>query len=255
MSVDEVFPRPLREVERDILLWLLPSGRQGYDAYRRLFLQWNVVAMGRRGAGNYLLAPPGARIDLESPLPQVLALGMIETESQTISATVREKLEDQVEFEIVATRGEGEPKLHDERRRWSLSYWQPGETCPICGDAIREVHMATTSDERIVLAICGGDRRIWIYSQRSQINHLIPPTNFYNELMLHKNIRDPRRALDPGRLFTELTTFSDSDLTRAFRSYNQIRTKLVLEGRILLSEEKQRTFLRRIAHLFTGELS
>lgn len=240
MNANENFPRPLTPLERDILLWLLPEGRGGYDSYRRNVLQWLVVAAGRRGRGNYVLAPPDARVDLESPLPQIFAVGMIHTDRQTISATVREQLDDQIEFEIVTISGEGEPSLDGEQKRWSLSYWSPGEGCPICGRAIREVSMTTTHHEPMNLALCAQDQRVWIHDRKSQVNHLIPPTNFYNELMLHKNVRDPRRAFDASRLFTEISSFSDADLIHAFRTYNQIRTKVSLEGNIVLPTPRRR---------------
>ncbi|HET7152282.1 MAG TPA: hypothetical protein VFJ29_00820, partial [Candidatus Kapabacteria bacterium] len=57
-------------------------------------------------------------------------------------------------------------------------------------------------------------------------NHLIPVTNFYNELMIFKQIRDPKVALDHKNLFTYLTQFTDAELIGAFKHYNVLYKKV-----------------------------
>ncbi len=238
MEGDEVFPRDLTIAERDLLLWILPEERSGYNEYRRLVQEWKVVARGRRGEGNYILAAAGETADNESPLPQVLAYGIIETDSGQLSVGIRERFENQVEFEISSVRGNVDPNNFRELRRWTYSYWLPKQLCPICGDAAREVSMKTSEGRNFVLALCARDQRLWVYDEMSGINHPIPVTNFYNELMLHKNIRDPKFALDFKRLFSDLSTFTDADLIHAFRTYNKIRTKVSMEGNIVVEEPK-----------------
>ena len=44
--------------------------------------------------------------------------------------------------------------------------------------------------------------------------------------MLHRNIRDPKIALDTNYLFSHLQEFSDDDLAHAFVVYNKIRKKV-----------------------------
>ena len=90
-----------------------------------------------------------------------------------------------------------------------------------------------------MLAICLRDRRLWVYDDAKGVNHPMPITNFYNELMLHKNIRTPEVALHPQRLFDDLDSYSDLDLTRAFQTYNQIRTKVPFEGVIVVREQRR----------------
>ncbi|MBI3111465.1 MAG: hypothetical protein HYZ01_07825 [Ignavibacteriales bacterium] len=250
MNGSETFPRDLASDERDLLQWVLPADRPGYRAYRALLDQWKVQARGRRGEGNYILAAEGERPDNESPLPQILALGMVETMEGNFSVIVRERLGDQVEFEIGGTGGRVGPGKSPERRRWTLSSWSPGEPCPACGQPLRETGMRTGDAKELSLAICQADKRLWIHDTVSGINHPIPVTNFYNELMLHKNIRDPKVALEPNRFFGDLPRYSDLDLTKAFITYNGLRTKIVLEHPIILPAPEGNLFLRRLKTLW-----
>ncbi|MEX2116050.1 MAG: hypothetical protein WEB37_04130 [Bacteroidota bacterium] len=246
----EPLPRDLNGLERDLLLWVLPADRPGYQTVHSLVADWKVTARGRRGSGNYILSPLDERVDVESPLPQLLAYGVLETDQGDISVTVREPLGNQVEFEIVKLgRGHLMPTFR-ESRRWTLSRWDPGEACPICANAVREVVMSTASGRRMVLAICPKDKRLWVYDERTRVNHPVPITNFYNELMLHRHVRDPEIALYPDRLFSDLGQYSDEALVKAFRSYNMIRTKILLEDEIIVSAPKRRALLDRVRAFF-----
>jgi hypothetical protein len=89
-----------------------------------------------------------------------------------------------------------------------------------------------------------------VYEQETEINHLIPVTNFYNELMLHKNIRDPKVALDSKRLFLEHEKYSDEDIAYAFLTYNRIRTKVHLEGNIQVEHPGKKSLLKRLTSIF-----
>lgn len=255
MEEDKDFPRELTVWERDLLLWLLPSDRSGYGAYREIVQKWNVAAQGRRGEGNFILAPLDEKVDNESPLPQVAAWGVVETPEGEISVTMRERLGNQLEFEI-AKLGPGEVRGPvNEVRRWTLSTWSPGEPCPRCGNVLRELRMMTTHRRPLVLAICAGDEKLWIYDSATGMNHPIPHTNFYNELMLHKRIRDPETALDPKRLFADLQSHTDADLISAFQSYNQVRTKIPLEDEIVIPPERPRSLFSRIISKFKNDRS
>ena len=251
MNGSETFPRDLASYERELLQWVLPADRPGYRAYRELLDQWKVRARGRRGEGNYILAAEGERPDNESPLPQLLALGnIVETTGGNFSVIVRERLGDQVEFEITRVGGNVVPGQSSERRRWTLSSWSPGEPCPACGQPLRETGMRTEDEKELSLAICQTEKRLWIHNTVSGINHPMPVTNFYNELMLHKNIRDPKVALDPNRFFHDLPHYSARDLIKAFITYNGLRTKIVLEQPIILPAPEGNSFLRRLKTLW-----
>ena len=202
-----LFPRPLTSFERASLLWLLPEERSGYKGYHKYVTSWMVAGEGRRGSGNFILAEPGIVPDVESPLPQVFAYGVIETDGGDISVTLRELCEGQLEFEIVSLQGDEIPAQFVEKRRWNFSSWSAGEACPVCGAKAREVTIRRESGENAVLAVCVRDKRLWIFDERDGVNHLIPVTNFHNALMLHKNIRDPKKALVPENFFSQLHEF------------------------------------------------
>jgi hypothetical protein len=233
------------------MLWVLPDDRPGYRAYRELVEKWLVCARGRRGEGNYILAAPDELIDVASPLPQVIAYGVVETPTTQLAVTVRERLGDQIDFEIVNLRGGETPSVNGVTRRWTYSSWLPSQPCPICAGLLREVEMKTEHEYRLVLAVCAKDQRMWVYDTGTGINHPIPVTNYYNELMLQKNIRDPKIALDFKRLFLDLAAYSDYDLARAFITYNNIRTKITIEEQIVV-REKHKSILQRLVSLFNN---
>ena len=244
-----LFPRPLTAFERETLLWLLPGAKSGYNKYRKYISEWVVVGEGRRGTGNYILAEKGVHPDLESPLPQVFAYGVIEAENASISATLRELFEDQLEYEIVSLEGETIPPDLTVRRQWNFSLWSPTEHCPACGSTLREVTIRRESGKHATLAVCAVDKKLWIFDASDGVNHLIPVTNFHNALMLYKNIRDPSTALAAGNFFRHLHSFSDADLAAAFVQYNKLRRKIDL-GRIVLPASKKATLVDKILLLF-----
>lgn len=246
MAHNALYPRELNNRERALLLWLLPGDRPGYDEYRRLVTLWKVAGQGRRGEGNFILAIPGEQIDNESPLPQVLAYGVVKTTSNEISMTVRERLKNQLEYEIVNLHPAASGEHGEELSRWTFSTWLPSAPCPICRQGIREVAMKTRDGSLLILAICPRDKRLWVNDQSSGVNHLIPVTNIYNELMIHRHIRDPKIALAYNKMFSELSNFSDADLSKAFASYNDIRTKVHLRDRIVLEEPSKKSFINRM---------
>ncbi|MCI0705975.1 MAG: hypothetical protein L0Y80_00635 [Ignavibacteriae bacterium] len=247
--MDEQFPRELTSVERELLLWILPEDRPGYQQYRMFIENSSVVAKGRRGEGNYIIADPKVKADNDSPLPQIFAHGSIIAQTGELSVSIRERLEDQIEFEIAGLHGEVSPVEFKEIRRWTFSTWLPALSCPKCGASVREVAMSSERGQQLELAICTTDRMLWLYDARTGVNHPIPLTNYYNELMLHKNIRDPKIALDSKRLFTDLEHFSDTDLILALKTYNQLRMKVELDGNIVVPV-KQAGIIERLRRAF-----
>jgi len=91
---------------------------------------------------------------------------------------------------------------------------------------VREVPV----DALLTLAIAPGEKRIWLYDRASGMNFLLPVTNFHNELMLYKGIRDPRVALDVGRFFTDHLTYSNVDLREAFVRYNALKPRFKVQS-------------------------
>jgi hypothetical protein len=243
------FPRSLSRFERELILWLLPKEKSGYEQYRKYIEAWVVVSEGRRGSGNYILAVDGTVADNDSPLPPVFAYGVIETSGGNISVTLRELFYDQLEFEIMNLSGPTVPVEFVESRRWNFSPWMPGDACPACGKPSRQVSLQRENGPALTLSLCVTDKRLWIHDASDGVNHLIPVTNFYNELMLHKHIRDPKKALDSNNLFADAGSFSDDDLAAAFASYNKLRRKVEL-GAIAKPVAHRKTFAQKILSRF-----
>ncbi len=238
MVAQHTYPRPLFIREREWLEWILPAERTGYRPYRDFIASAVVLGEGRRGSGEFILGAAGDAADLSGPLPAVIAYGVIETDFGNFSVTVRDIVDRQCSVEIVSNRSDAIPGEFEEARRWTYSTWSPGDPCPQCLAPAREVPMGRAGEvlPPFVLAFCTADRRVWIYERASGMIRLIPVTNFYNELMFRKHIRDPKVALDSKRLFTDLPKYSDADLRAAFESYNSLMTKIHIAG--ALSDEK-----------------
>ncbi|MBI4429156.1 MAG: hypothetical protein HY562_08555 [Ignavibacteriales bacterium] len=246
MENNGVYPRVLRRAERELLLWVLPEERPGYREYRDCVKAWKIAAQGRRGTGNYILAPEGTVVDNDSPLPQVFAFGAVITANGEMTITVRERLGDQLEFEITTPDDEQPAENAQGVRRWTFSTWLPSQPCPICSMPVREVAMKTRSGLHPVFAVCPRDQRLWVYDEATGVNHPIPVTNIYNELVMQRKVRDPLVALDSKRLFSDLASYSDEKLTKAFAVYNTVRTKIPMEDMILAEEPKKRSLLKRL---------
>jgi hypothetical protein len=253
MSVTERLPRELDSLERDLLLWVLPKERPGYAEYRKYVESWQVVAAGRRGEGNYILAESGWDVDTESPLPQIFAYGVTEYEEGVLRVSVRERTGGQLEFEIEGMPDRSSVMSLRQIRRWSFSEWLPSQRCPSCRSPVREIGMETTTAQKLVLALCGRDRRIWVHDERSGVNALIPVTSLYNELMLQTGVKDPVIALDPERLFELQGARDETALIRAFSSYNKLRNKIVLAGDLIIVGERKLNWIQRLVGALTRE--
>lgn len=216
------YPRKLRAKERDLLEAVLPESRPGYKAYRDLLPEMDVIGEGRRGTGNLVLGRPGDRPDLSLPLGPVIAFGMVETTRDSFSVSVREQVVHQIDVDIVSSHGEAIPDHFEEKRRWTYSSWTPGTPSPQTGEIAREVRI----NENLVLGILMKERRLLLHERSSGMNHLIPVTNFYNELMLVRRIRDPKIALHSDLMFHDARTYGEDDLRRALIAYNTLKRRV-----------------------------
>ncbi len=216
------YPRMLRPKERELLECVLPPDRPGYDRYRALIGGMQVIGEGRRGRGNFVLGRTADTPDISSPLGPVVAYGVVETTRDPFTVTVREYAGDQIDVEIVSAHGEEIPDHFEEKRRWTYSSWNPGDPSPATGAPVREVAV----DVSCTLAIAATEKRIWIHDRATGIVHLLPITNFYNALMLHRRIRDPKVALRSALLFENLRSYTDADLRAAFVAYNAFRHRV-----------------------------
>ena len=218
------YPRPLRPKELDLLETVLPVDRPAYRAVRDRLQSMMVLGEGRRGEGDLILGVPGDVPDRQSPLGPVIAYGMVETTHDAYSVSVREEASAQINVEIVSGSGREIPDHYEEKRRWTYSWWSPGSASPSTGAPVREVAI----DPGVTLAFAPAEKRIWMHERSSGVVRLIPITNYYNELMIRRGIRDPRIALHPSLLWENLHAYPDGDLVQAFVAYNAIRTRIPL---------------------------
>jgi hypothetical protein len=217
-AVRRSFPRPLRPKERELLSSVLPADRPGYRSYRHLVEKLMVIGEGRMGEGNLILGVHGDTPTIAGPIRPVIAYGVVETTRERFMVTVREEAERQLDVEIVSDSGSEIPDHFEEKRRWTYSTWGPGLPSPSTGKPIREVNISGS----IVLAIDRDEHRLWVHDGETGVNHLLPITNYYNELMLRKQIREPQVALRSMLLFEQLDSYSDGDLRGAFLAYNRM---------------------------------
>ena len=238
--------------ERGFLSGILPADRKGYTRYREQIRDMVVIGEGRRGNGEIILGIGDDTPSFDDPLAPVFAYGAIETNFGTISITGREVFQNQCSIEIVNSKSDFLPPEFEESRRWTYSTWLPDTGCPQCLQRVREVRIQTSGMQRFTLAICPGDKRLWVYEEEQQVVRLIPITNFYNELMLAKNIRDPKIALQSALFFTELQQYSDKDLLQAFFTYNKLKTKVHIQGEVLTPNEQPAGILSTLKRIVTS---
>jgi len=243
------YPREISGREREWLDWILPRDRPGYKRFKGSMEGMTVIGEGRRGKGEVVLGKPGDSPEFSEPFGAVFAYGGIETSFGMVSITVREPVGNQISLEIVSHRSEEIFEDFEESRRWTYSTWNPGSHCPQCSNPPREVPMRTPDHLQLVLALCVTDRRLWVYDSESRVNRLIPVTHFYNELMLHKSIRDPKIALDGRKLFSDLGEYTDADLTYAFFTYNKLKTKVHIAGPIEVEKKERSSLVKRLTGL------
>jgi hypothetical protein len=220
----ESYPRPLRVKERELLEAVLPLDRPGYRLYRKELEHLVVIGEGRQGAGNLILGSAGMEPETSAPLTPVVAYGVVETTRETLTVTVREVFGGQIDVEIVTSHGEEIPDHFEEKRRWTYSSWQPGQPSPATGTPVHEVAIDSSS----ILAISTQEKRLWLFDGTTGMNHPIPITNFYNELMLVKGIRAPEIALRSALLFENFHQYTDGEIHAAFIAYNRFRKRVEL---------------------------
>ncbi len=225
------YPRSLTDLENDLINRVLPDGAPGHGPHREFIAGAVVIGQGRRGEGEIIMGTRGDLPDTDAPLPPVFAYGVAGSgppHNEEISVTVREIADGQLSIEIVGRKNDRVDPGTRIESFWSYSQWRPGSPCPQCGLRAREavVSEGKGGSPGQVLGICRADRRLWIFDGRSLTCRPVPVTNYYNELMLLKQIRDPEIALSSVNLFDRLGEYGDRDLTAAFHAYNRIRTKV-----------------------------
>lgn len=221
------YPRRLSVEELSLLDWLLPSDRAGYRYYRERIESSVVLGNGRWGEGDYILGRDGDIVDLSGPMERVFAFGVVEYATHRLNVTVHEEAAEQIEvqFATIGNASEGA----DETRRYCFSYWNPGDRSPKTNGFVREIAFASNATiPAFILCIAREDEKLWLFDAASGVNHLVPLTNFHNELMLHLRVRDPKYVHRPKDFFALHESYADADLIAAFIRYNRSWKKVEL---------------------------
>ena len=235
------FPRDISEREKKWLFAALPENKIGYKQYRDIIENLVIIGYGRFGEGNFFLGEESNLVDLDTEPSPIFAIANITFEEAKIYVTIHEENEGQIEIDIKSISSEKIPDNLHLTKMWTYSAWIPGQKVPGDNSDVREIHLIINN---IVLAIAPKHQKIWVYNSRSGINHLIPVTNYYNELMMILNNKDEEIALNPGRLFTHLDEFTDEQLIQGFLTYNKYWKRIELDNHLFEKKEdgKKKSF-------------
>jgi hypothetical protein len=222
----EQFPRELTAQEKYLLFLVLPENKPGYKSYREKINELYVTGYGRFKNNNFILGKKETVPDLSVSSSPVFALGTIKIPDDEIDILINEETDNEIEFDLSPKHSEVIPENIQELKKWDYSNWNPGDKSPGDSGEVREVII---SKEDYVLVFAPTHKKIWLHENVSGVNYLIPLTNFYNELMGYKRIRDAKEALNPGLLFQKLNEYSDNDLINAFVFYNKYMRRFLID--------------------------
>lgn len=212
------FPRQLTANEKKILFAVLPENKSGYKYYRDKIENLVVIGQGRFDRENLLLGKEGNKPDLAVPSNPVFACGTVLCKETKFDVLIHEEYDDEIEFDITTSGSINIEDNYEIVSAWSYSEWKPGQKAPSDSSPVRE---AQVIPGEFVLSVAPGHKKIWLHDMKSGVNHLIPVSNFYNQLMMVKDIRNSEVALNPGTFFDSIEKYSDEDLVSALLTYNK----------------------------------
>ncbi len=239
------FPRQLNKIEKELLFKILPENKKGYLNYMNKINELMVIGLGRFGGNNFILGKKDTNPDLQSPSTPIFAAGTVYLEDEEIDITINEEIDDEIEVDLSPKNSSALPEKLEIVKTKSFSEWNPGDLDPYKNKKVRVVLI---EQDNYVLAVASAINKIWIHDINTRVNHLIPVSNFYNELMSVKNIRTKEIVLNPKLLFENIDEYSDSDLFSAFIKYNKYMRRINLDYNKILHqpEEKKRKHFKKI---------
>jgi len=220
--VIRLYPRKIIDIEKTCLFLILPENKPGYNLYRNRINNMFVLGNGNFGGGNYILGANEPDPDLTFPSAPVFALGTLNDGSEQFDVIINEETENKIEVWFGKDVNEN---IGADLRIKSYSFWIPGMKSPFTDSEVREI---TIKPGEFILAVVPEEKKIWLWSSASGINHLIPVSNYYNSLMLFRNERNADKVLNPNLFFDNLGLYNDQELKSAFELYNKyMRRKLL----------------------------
>ncbi len=223
------FPRELFKSEKEILFSVLPESKSGYKKYRQRINYMKVIGQGRFGGGNFILGFEGDEVELDIPSASVFSSGIVISNESNFDVTIHEEEEEQIEFDISPFGKIDVDKEIKIESVTSLAFWNKNEKSPFTDSPVSEF---VVLKNKYTLVIDSSAKKIWMNDIETGINHIIPLTNFYNELMRFKDIREHEIALKPGRFFNEVDKYSDEDIISAFLMYDKYMNRFNLQQKI-----------------------
>ncbi|RPI18297.1 MAG: hypothetical protein EHM58_06120 [Ignavibacteriae bacterium] len=214
------FPRKLTALEIEQLNFLLPENIDVYNKYRIRIKSLYVIGQGRLGEGNYILGKIGDVPDLSYSSLPVFASGQIVYEDAKVQVTLHEEFDEQIEFSINIIAGDNVSEDSKVTGGWTYSTWKPGDKSPFTGDELRTVNIAEKKNE-MLLVLSKVNHSIWLYEDAKQYNHIIPVTNFINELLRGNTSIDRTKGINMNYIFDNLNKFKDGDFVKALVQYNK----------------------------------
>jgi len=221
------YPRKLSDRETEWLFYLLPEDRPLYAEYRAKINSMLVIDEGRFGEGNLVLGHEGDEPDLSYSSLPVFACGQIIYKECCLQVSIHELFDNKIEVSISNISGDKIPGTLTEASKWSYSYWKPGSASPFEGDRLREIDIKKTKGE-LVLALSPKNNSVWLYEAKSELNHIIPVTNFINELLRGNASIDKTKGINIAYVFENLKKFSDAEFVKALVQYNKQWKKVEL---------------------------
>ena len=233
------YPRKLSEFEKELLFYLLPEDRRGYADYRAKIESMLVIGEGRFGEDNLVLGFDKDSPDLSYSSLPVFACGQVVYDNCKLQVSIHEFFDNKIETSINNLAGDTIPDERKEISRWSYSYWKPGGKSPFLNDELREVNITAAKGE-LVLAISIFNHSVWLYESATGVNHIIPVTNFINELLRGNRTINRSKGIDMNYIFSNLSLFSDEDFRRAMVQYNKQWHKVDLRDAEVVLEKKKK---------------
>lgn len=232
----EQFPRELTNQEKYLLFSVLPENKLGYNSYREKITELLVTGYGRFRNNNFILGKRDTVPDLTISSAPVFAIGTVKIPGDLIDILINEETDNEIEFDLSVNNAGIIPVHIKELSRWSYSEWNPGDKSPDDSGEVREI---TISEGNYILVLAPTHKKIWLHESRSGVNYLIPLTNFYNELMGYKRVKDPKEALNPGLLFQKSGEYSDDELIHAFVLYNKYMRRFSVDFSKYLPQKRE----------------
>jgi hypothetical protein len=237
-NVNVKFPRKITEREKKWLLTALPENKLGYKQYRDIIETLSVIGLGRFGEGNYILGQEDDEVDLNVSSTPIFAVATIAFDMGKVYVAIHEELDGQIEVDINATAADMIPDDLSQAKVWTYSNWVPGKKAPFDNTDVREIHVVKNE---VILVIAPAHKKVWVYNSKSGINHFVPVTNYYNEMMMLMNTKDSEVALNPGKLFTNLNDFSEEQLMEGFLVYNKYWQRIELNYHLFEKKNKKKS--------------